>query len=124
MPSTIASLVGEPAPVLPVIGAPRSPTSLLVRSQATSSACHRAGADLMPDDFDARVFALETAFRILARELNDRNLVSLGQLGDALAVEAQLVQRAGTNRRTLESTPASAGLVALARDLREAAARR
>ncbi len=75
------------------------------------------------DDFDARVFALETAFRLLARELNDRNLVSLGQLGDALAVEARLVRGAGADGRALETAPASAGLVALARNLRDAAAR-
>jgi hypothetical protein len=77
----------------------------------------------MADDFDSRVFALETAFKVLARELHERNLVSLGQLGDALAVEAQLVRRAGADRRGPESTPASPGIVALARSLREAAAR-
>ena len=59
----------------------------------------------MADDIDARLFALETAFRVLARELDDRNLVSLGQLGDALALEAQRVRDNGTNVRALETTP-------------------
>jgi hypothetical protein len=77
----------------------------------------------LADDIDARLFALETAFRVLARELDRRNLVSLGQLGDALALEAQRVRDSGTNGRALETTPASAGIITLSRGLREAADR-